>query len=502
MPLQIRRGTDAERQAMVVPLAPGELLYTTNTQQIYVGDGITIGGILTSGFTTNDAKDAAADMIVNGNHQKISFLYNTETKTLDASVDILPNEGPLRADAFVGSVFADDSTLLVDAVNGRIVAPVFADLTGSVFANDLNLLIDAENKTIVINSVEAVSGTIGISGIFSFEGANTESLILENSSELPDSNSISFKKSRGIVGNLSPVVNGDTLSSINISGYTGVDYFLSASIVASVDGTVSGLSVPSKLSFNIQSQNGDFKNPFEIASNQFDGRALIKLSRERGSSSNPIKVESGDSTHEISFQSYDGDKYLSHARIIVDVNGVTDIDDIPSTLNLEVLKPGVGFLRAFQIDSNGSVNIYKSIYEEGILRVFQRHETQDSANIEFFRSRGTDIIEESILQNDDIIDFAFLAYNNGAYRPSAGIKIKAVDLVGNRVVSNILLAMDNGSDFAERFVIESSGTIDFKQAPLVVGTDPGEVDTTAAVEYMRVKLNGVEYAMPLFAINT
>ena len=29
-----------------------------------------------------------------------------------------------------GSVFADDSTLLVDGVNGRIVAPVFANVTG------------------------------------------------------------------------------------------------------------------------------------------------------------------------------------------------------------------------------------------------------------------------------------------------------------------------------------------------------------------------------------
>lgn len=504
MPLQIRRGTEAERQAMTVPLAPGELLYTTNTQQIYVGDGITVGGILTGGLSENSAKDAAAEMIINGNHQGVSFFYNTETKTLDAIVDtsITVEDGPFRADAFVGSLFSDDSILLVDAINGRILAPVFADLTGSVFANDSNLLIDADNKTLIINSVESVNGIINITGTLSFEGANTESLILENLSDTPDSNSISFKKSRGTIGNLSPVINGDVLSSIDILGYTGDDYYLAASIVASVDGTVSALSVPSKLGFYIETQNGDFKNPFEIASNEFDGRALIKLSRERGSSDNPTKVEDGDNTHEILFQSYDGVKYFPHARIIVDVDGVTDVDDIPSTINLEVVKPGIGFLRPFQIDSNGSINIFKEIYDEGILRVFQRHETQDSANIEFFRSRGTAINEESILQNDDIIDFAFIAYNNGDYRPSAGIKVKAVDLVGNRVVSTISLAMDNGSAFDERFLIESSGTIDFKQAPLVVGSNPGEVDTTAPVEYMRVKLNGVEYAMPLFAINT
>ena len=62
-----------------------------------------------------------------------------------------------------GSVFADDSTLLVDAVNGVIVGPIVStgvltgsvigtvdgDLTGSVFADDSTLLVDAVNGKIV-----------------------------------------------------------------------------------------------------------------------------------------------------------------------------------------------------------------------------------------------------------------------------------------------------------------------------------------------------------------
>ena len=45
MPLQIRRGTDAERQNMAQPLASGELLYVTDQQRLYVGDNTTIGGV-------------------------------------------------------------------------------------------------------------------------------------------------------------------------------------------------------------------------------------------------------------------------------------------------------------------------------------------------------------------------------------------------------------------------------------------------------------------------
>ena len=37
MPLQIRRGTDAERTAMTQPLAAGELIFVTNTNRLYIG---------------------------------------------------------------------------------------------------------------------------------------------------------------------------------------------------------------------------------------------------------------------------------------------------------------------------------------------------------------------------------------------------------------------------------------------------------------------------------
>ena len=43
MALQVRRGTNAERLG-ITPLA-GELVYTTDTKQLYVGDGATAGGI-------------------------------------------------------------------------------------------------------------------------------------------------------------------------------------------------------------------------------------------------------------------------------------------------------------------------------------------------------------------------------------------------------------------------------------------------------------------------
>jgi len=44
MSLQIRRGTDADRQNIVFNVA--EIIYTTDTKLVYVGDSVTLGGNL------------------------------------------------------------------------------------------------------------------------------------------------------------------------------------------------------------------------------------------------------------------------------------------------------------------------------------------------------------------------------------------------------------------------------------------------------------------------
>ena len=49
MPLQFRRGTDAQLSS-ITPLA-GEPIWTTDTRKLYVGDGVTPGGFLAGGYT-------------------------------------------------------------------------------------------------------------------------------------------------------------------------------------------------------------------------------------------------------------------------------------------------------------------------------------------------------------------------------------------------------------------------------------------------------------------
>ena len=60
MALRLRRGTNAERQ-LITP-AQGELIDTTDTKALYIGDGTTAGGIIVQGaggggISLNDLTD-------------------------------------------------------------------------------------------------------------------------------------------------------------------------------------------------------------------------------------------------------------------------------------------------------------------------------------------------------------------------------------------------------------------------------------------------------------
>lgn len=190
MPLQIRRGTDTERLLLAVPLANGELLWTTDTKKLFVGDGNTLAKDLTAviNYNDTDAQRAAGALLAGSTTTDINFTYNASLNTLTTAVDIsvfrqdidmggfsltgsgnINIDGDLRATGklvgnYSGSLFGDDSTLLVDGVNSVIVGPINSsnirgtfignvignvegyhtgDVQGSVFSDGSTLLVDS-----------------------------------------------------------------------------------------------------------------------------------------------------------------------------------------------------------------------------------------------------------------------------------------------------------------------------------------------------------------------
>jgi hypothetical protein len=246
MPLQIRRGTTAQRLA-ITPLT-GELIYDTTTGQIFVGNGTTVGGATTTGISTEDAQDAAASLFTSGSHSGITFAYNDAAGRIDATVTVAAT-GPFDGD-LTGSVFSDNSTLLVDGTGAKIV--------GDIDTTQFNLLGSSV--------VETPLGKKWIveTDVYQGSSANDWAFFRQAHSNV-DANSLAFLRSRGTIIAPTGVVNGDKLMALTVLGYDGNNYRSAASIEASVEGVVSSSNVSTKLVF--KTRNGSsFATRAEISS--------------------------------------------------------------------------------------------------------------------------------------------------------------------------------------------------------------------------------------------
>lgn len=64
MALQLRRGSDAQRVA--ITFAEGEIVYTTDTKKLYVGDGVTAGGISATEYLDSSPSVLDKNLSLNG----------------------------------------------------------------------------------------------------------------------------------------------------------------------------------------------------------------------------------------------------------------------------------------------------------------------------------------------------------------------------------------------------------------------------------------------------
>ena len=214
MALKLRRGTNAERTA-ITPVA-GELVYTTDTKKVWVGDGSTVGGNIVTG--QNDIVDDTTPQLggnldLNGNNitgtgniniagtitasgninlgdgaggdviavggvvqgaliPDVSVAYNQGANTARwntgffSSLDVL---GHIQADSIQGDLIADDSTVswnqTTNQFSGTFVGTLEGDVNGSLFADDSTLMVDGVNNLVVsnVNNTRVTTGDVIVS---------------------------------------------------------------------------------------------------------------------------------------------------------------------------------------------------------------------------------------------------------------------------------------------------------------------------------------------------
>tara|TARA_B110000977_G_scaffold87472_1_gene116343 strand:+ start:420 stop:1628 length:1209 start_codon:yes stop_codon:yes gene_type:complete len=243
MTLQVRRGTNSERLG-ITPLQ-GELIYVTDTKQLFVGDGATAGGTtavagtidslladtspqlggeldlngnnitgtgninitgnITASGNINLGDGAGGDTLVIGGAIQghmvpdTTVTYNLGANNLywkEAWISQLNVENQLTVGRIMGDLIADDSTVVFDASTGLVAAAQLTgtlpagvipaamtsnitgnltgnaagshtgtldgDLTGSVFADDSSIIIDGLNGDGHFSSIISTDAQLNI----------------------------------------------------------------------------------------------------------------------------------------------------------------------------------------------------------------------------------------------------------------------------------------------------------------------------------------------------
>lgn len=173
MALQLRRGTDAERK--LVTFAEGELIYTTDTKKVFVGDGATLGGKFVGGLaeaglrtvttfngtefvTTYEPEYTAAGHILMENYD-ITGIRKLSVTQVDSNLvptnslsSIGSNINPW-GNLYVGSIFASSAINGTTngthngPTNGVHTGPMSGELRGNVVGDSGRILVNWESDS-------------------------------------------------------------------------------------------------------------------------------------------------------------------------------------------------------------------------------------------------------------------------------------------------------------------------------------------------------------------
>lgn len=252
MSLRIRRGTDAQRQGVVFDL--GEPVWTTDTKQFFIGDGISAGG-------TNILANSAG----------VGLVWNNSTLKFDATgggggggggiTAIVQDTNPtLGGNLTLGGHNISGTGNI--SITGSLSTSGTASFTGGLGAN-LNLNSNNISGT----------GSIGITGNITSGATLSSSKLsittLANASFGAVLTAAEFQACRGTVASPTTVLPGDTLSTIRFAAYDSTATYNSlVGIHASVSyNSIGSYATPGQLNFAVKDDSGVLQTYVILLSN-------------------------------------------------------------------------------------------------------------------------------------------------------------------------------------------------------------------------------------------
>jgi hypothetical protein len=409
MPLQIRRGNNAERQ-QITP-AVGELIYITDTKVIYIGDGTTQGGVPVLNYSAGTIKDLSAEVFTQGIHNGIAFTYDATTNRISATVDpdLSNYEGTISASAFKGSFFADDSTRLLNGIdgsinlNGTVKTNVIPGTDGNLdlgspsfrfnelYLSGPSLYIGAAQVDAVGSIINLPTGsTVGGVPIGSGTGGGGDGVVEGSNYRIniygADSTIMVDSDNGYLKGDLEGSIKGNVFSPDNSSLVLNSETATlngsveNASLSITTGGAIIGKRTFGGIDSPVDIGTSALPSTLQIFSNQrliqgfgtTDGTRTgdIEVSISRGTISVPTTVQAGDTLGGLRYEAHDGGDYrfASQLNFLIDPRSVPS-NGIEAVISLdfpESVSPGD---RSYYFDSRGDfyspTSVKTSVYSLG-----------------------------------------------------------------------------------------------------------------------------------------
>lgn len=406
MPLQVRRGTNAQRQAMTEPLASGELLYATDTGTLYIGNGSTVGGIAVANISSQDIRDISSSLFTSGTHSGISFTYDGSVIDAVVDPDLSNYQGLIRANSLQGTLVGDDSTILVDAVSNKIqldgtvkgnIVPDadqvydigsdsfrFKDLYLSGTSIDLGgaIITSPDGSTVNLPAGSTVGGVAIGSGEAGglIPGSNYNiNIVSDDSTVMVDTATTTLRATVAFTDLIGSVFGQDSGTIIDAT-----DNSVYCNNVTCTNVTITGSIKSPDLELDIvhsdPTQSVKIRRFIPVAGNHTDYYTVTdgayssgnNLYLSRGTLESPTTLQVGDVLNSDITFGHDGTDYIASTIIAsqVDPGGVVTTGSVPGSIGILTLTDGNPLNgKGIRIDSRGFTSINLNSQAEATLDV-------------------------------------------------------------------------------------------------------------------------------------
>ncbi len=285
----------------------------SGTGQVQINSGLTVTGTISGNLTGNVTGNVSgtAATVTNASQPNITSLGTLTGLTVNGTVTATTVVGNFDGQ-LNGSVFGDDSTLLVDAVNNSLNGALYGTLitekisiiddTIRTLQSNQDLIVDLSGTgslsvraTVRANRIELFNDVVN-SGITVASATSTYSSLVLAMSNNNASTSTTFTapvggisgpitgatftllRSRGNLAAPSAVTLNDELGTFDFLGFSGASgYATAAKIRAAIDNTVSSGVAPGRLEFVASNSSGVSATRMSVSSTAIIGNVPFKL---------------------------------------------------------------------------------------------------------------------------------------------------------------------------------------------------------------------------------